>query len=81
MLSAAAHDEVARLADHADDLTAEALLGELVDRFGDRLALACSFQKEETVLLDMLFAIAPRARVFAIDTHYLGPSKTSIVVS
>jgi phosphoadenosine phosphosulfate reductase len=37
------------------------------------VALACSFQKEETVLLDMLFAADPKARVFAIDTHHLFP--------
>jgi len=41
--------------------------------FPDRVALACSFQKEETVLLDMLFELEPKARVFAIDTHYLFP--------
>jgi phosphoadenosine phosphosulfate reductase len=38
-----------------------------------RVALACSFQKEESVLLDMLFELEPKARVFAIDTHYLFP--------
>ena len=37
------------------------------------MALACSFQKEESVLLDLLFGIEPKARVFAIDTHYLFP--------
>ena len=41
--------------------------------FPGRVALACSFQKEESVLLDMLFAIEPRARVFTIDTHHLFP--------
>ena len=41
--------------------------------FPGRVALACSFQKEETVLLDMLFAFEPKARVFAIDTHHLFP--------
>ena len=45
----------------------------MVERFGDRVSLACSFQKEETVLLDMLFRVEPKARVFAIDTHYLFP--------
>ena len=35
--------------------------------FPDRVALACSFQKEETVLLDLLFALDAKARVFAID--------------
>ena len=41
--------------------------------FSGRIALACSFQKEETVLLDMLFELEPKARVFAIDTHHLFP--------
>jgi phosphoadenosine phosphosulfate reductase len=66
-------DDVAALAARAEELSAETLVGELVERFGDRLSLACSFQKEETVLLDLLFAVAPKARVFALDTHYLFP--------
>ena len=41
--------------------------------FPGRVALACSFQKEESVLLDMVFALEPNARVFAIDTHHLFP--------
>jgi phosphoadenosine phosphosulfate reductase len=41
--------------------------------FPGRAALACSFQKEESVLLDMLFEHEPQARVFAIDTHHLFP--------
>ncbi|MBV8395728.1 MAG: phosphoadenylyl-sulfate reductase [Actinobacteria bacterium] len=44
-----------------------------LESFPGKVSLACSFQKEETVLLDMLFALEPRARVFAIDTHYLFP--------
>src|SRR5690348_11655989 len=54
-------------------MSAEEVLRFCVDHFGDQVALACSFQKEETVLLDMLFAIDPKARVFALDTHYLFP--------
>jgi len=41
--------------------------------FPGRVALACSFQKEETVLLDMLFELEPNARVFALDTRHLFP--------
>ena len=41
--------------------------------FPGRVSLACSFQKEESVLLDMLFALEPKARVFALDTHDLFP--------
>ena len=54
-------------------MTAEDVLRLVVDAFPGSAALASSFQKEETVLLDMLFAIEPKARVFALDTHYLFP--------
>ena len=61
------------LVERSEALSAEQLLRDLVERFHPRLALACSFQKEEAVLLDLLFAAEPKARVFAIDTHYLFP--------
>ena len=51
----------------------ERVIAWLLEQFPGKVALACSFQKEETVLLDMLFALEPKARVFAIDTHYLFP--------
>jgi phosphoadenosine phosphosulfate reductase len=54
-------------------MSAEEILALVVREFPGQVALACSFQKEETVLLDMLFAIEPNARVFALDTHYLFP--------
>jgi phosphoadenosine phosphosulfate reductase len=37
----------------------------------ERLVLLCSFQKEESVILDELLAVAPRARVVTIDTGVL----------
>lgn len=52
-------------------LDAHELVTALVTRFGGGLVLACSFQKEETVLLDMLFEADPGAKVFALDTHVL----------
>ena len=54
-------------------LTATEALEEALERFHPRLAMACSFQKEESVMLDMLLAIEPRARVFTIDTGVLFP--------
>jgi phosphoadenosine phosphosulfate reductase len=56
-----------------DALSAEEILATVLREFGDKVALACSFQKEESVLLDLLFGLEPKARVFAIDTHYLFP--------
>jgi phosphoadenosine phosphosulfate reductase len=51
--------------------SAQELLEHVVERFHPRLAMACSFQKEEAVLLHMLMAIEPQARVFTIDTGVL----------
>ena len=45
-----------------------------VERFHPRLTLACSFQKEESVLFHMLSELEPRgARAFTIDTGVLFP--------
>jgi len=51
--------------------TAEEVLAHAVERFHPALVMACSFQKEESVLLDMLLAIEPAARVFTLDTGVL----------
>src|SRR4051794_18328092 len=50
-----------------------AVLTEALDRFHPRLVLACSFQKEESVLIDMLMRIVGDPRVFTIDTGVLFP--------
>jgi phosphoadenosine phosphosulfate reductase len=42
-----------------------------VDRHHPSLVMACSFQKEESVLIDMLMEVEPGARVFTIDTGVL----------
>jgi phosphoadenosine phosphosulfate reductase len=51
--------------------TAEEVLAYAVEQFHPRLTMACSFQKEESVLVHMLMAIEPSARVFTIDTGVL----------
>jgi phosphoadenosine phosphosulfate reductase len=56
-----------------ESLKAQEILRFCLDTFPGRVSLACSFQKEESVLLDMLFELDAKARVFAIDTHYLFP--------
>lgn len=59
-------------------MAAEEILGTLLDALPGRVSLACSFQKEESVLLDMLFALEPKARVFALDTHVLFPETYAV---
>lgn len=51
--------------------TAEEVLAYAVQRHRPRLTLACSFQKEESVLFGMLSEIDPAFRAFAIDTGVL----------
>jgi phosphoadenosine phosphosulfate reductase len=56
-----------------EPLDASGVLGYVVDRFHPRVAVACSFQKESVVVLDLLLQIAPDARIFTLDTHVLFP--------
>jgi phosphoadenosine phosphosulfate reductase len=56
-----------------EQATAEEVLAYAVERFHPRLTMACSFQKEESVLLHMLMVHCPDPRVFTIDTGVLFP--------
>ncbi|WP_320668568.1 phosphoadenylyl-sulfate reductase [Patulibacter defluvii] len=51
--------------------TAGEVVAWALERFQPGIALACSFQKEEAVLLDLLFEARADARVFALDTGLL----------
>jgi phosphoadenosine phosphosulfate reductase len=56
-----------------ESASAEEVLAYAVERFHPRLTMACSFQKEESVLVHMLTSICPDPRVFTIDTGVLFP--------
>jgi phosphoadenosine phosphosulfate reductase len=49
------------------------VLAEAVERHHPRLVLLCSFQKEESILVDELVRIAPDVRIATIDTGVLFP--------
>ena len=53
--------------------SAQEVLAYAVERFHPRLKMACSFQKEESVMVHMLTSIEPDARLFMIDTGVLFP--------
>ena len=61
--------------DLTDELTTalDARLAEAGERHGDRLVLLCSFQKEESVLVDAVSRVAPLTQVVTIDTGVLFP--------
>ncbi|MDQ4124893.1 MAG: phosphoadenylyl-sulfate reductase [Actinomycetota bacterium] len=56
-----------------EEMSAEEVLGYVVERFHPRLYVACSFQKEASVIMDMLLKIEPSARFFTLDTGVLFP--------
>jgi phosphoadenosine phosphosulfate reductase len=51
--------------------SAEEVLEYVVERFHPRLYVACSFQKEASVIMDMLLRIEPTTRFFTLDTDLL----------
>ena len=54
-----------------DRASAEEVLEYAVERFHPRLYVACSFQKEASVIMDMLLKIEPSARFFTLDTDVM----------
>src|SRR3954463_10417204 len=52
-------------------MDAQGVLAHMVREFHPRLYVACSFQKEASVILDMLVTIEPSARFFVLDTGVL----------
>src|SRR5215204_5293806 len=63
----------ATVAPDLEHLDATGVLEFMVERFHPRLAVACSFQKEASVVLDLILKVAPDAHVFTLDTHVLFP--------
>jgi phosphoadenosine phosphosulfate reductase len=59
------------VAANVEELDAEGVLAHMVREFHPRLYVACSFQKEASVILDMLVKIEPEARFFVLDTGVL----------
>ena len=56
-----------------EGLDAAGVIAFAVERYHPRLTVACSFQKEASVILDLALKAAPDIRVFTLDTHVLFP--------
>jgi phosphoadenosine phosphosulfate reductase len=54
-------------------MTAEEVLAFASERFHPRLLVACSFQKESSVIMDMLVRTGSEARFFTLDTGLFFP--------
>jgi phosphoadenosine phosphosulfate reductase len=62
-----------RPAPDLEALSAAEVLEYVVREHHPRLAVACSFQKEASVIVDMLLRIEPAVRIFTLDTGVLFP--------
>jgi phosphoadenosine phosphosulfate reductase len=60
-----------RPAPDLERLDAQGVLSHAVAEHHPRLAVACSFQKEAAVIVDMLLRIEPEATIFTLDTGVL----------
>ncbi|MFZ3013886.1 MAG: phosphoadenylyl-sulfate reductase [Nitrospira sp.] len=49
------------------------VLAAAIERYGQKMALACSFGAEDVVLVDMVHRIDPSAPLFYLDTDFLFP--------
>jgi phosphoadenosine phosphosulfate reductase len=54
-----------------DALSVDEVIAHAGEQHGDGLVLLCSFQKEESVLVDAVARLAPRTRIVTIDTGVL----------
>lgn len=64
-----------------EDASAAEVVAWATATFGANVALACSFQKEESVLLEYLFAADAKARAFALDTDLLFPETYDLLTT
>ena len=58
-----------RLAQELEPLPAEELLGWAAEKFGGRLCLTCSWQKQSSALVHMLSQLGLRVDVIELDTE------------
>ena len=70
--------ELDRIAGDLESKSAEDVLRWTVDQFHPKLYVACSFQKEASVIMDMLLKIEPEGRFFTLDTDLLFPETYEI---
>ena len=64
-------DSLEAAAERLESANAEDVVSFVAERFGHSASLACSFQKEESVLLHMVASTGVPVRVFALDTGLL----------
>lgn len=65
--------DVDRVATQFEERTAEEVLAWAVERFAGRIVLTCSWQRQSSVVVDMLHRMGAEVRVVELDTGLLFP--------
>jgi phosphoadenosine phosphosulfate reductase len=65
--------EIDALADRFESRSAEDVLRWALERFGERMVLTCSWQRQSSVLVDLLHRIGGAVRIVELDTGLLFP--------
>lgn len=66
-------DDIARLADRFETRSPEELLAWAAEQYEGRIVLTCSWQRQSSVLVDMLWRIGAQVRIVEFDTGLLFP--------
>ena len=69
MILSSPHSDTAQPIPGSEDLSAEELIVAAYERFGDKLCLTCSWQKQSSVLVHMVSELGIGIDVIELDTH------------
>ena len=78
-LQVLAESEVQRLNEEFESKSARELLQWALGRFGNKIALASSFGVEDVVLIDIMWRIDNKARIFSLDTLRLDTETYDVI--
>jgi phosphoadenosine phosphosulfate reductase len=71
-------EELKVLSDSFESRSPQDVLAYALERYGERIILACGFGAEDVVLVDMMHRINPRAPLFYLDTDFLFPETYAV---
>lgn len=72
-------EEISTLNEALQGASPQEVLAQVLQKFGDKIALSSSLGAEDQVLTDMLMKINPKARIFTLDTGRLFPETYDLI--
>lgn len=72
-------EEISTLNEALRGASPQEVLAQVLQKFGDKIALSSSLGAEDQVLTDMLMKINPKARIFTLDTGRLFPETYDLI--